>query len=678
MFCTIIAVIICGFRYFYATNEDAWIVYKYVRNLVNGFGLVSNPGGDHEEGYSDLLWVLLLAIAKKFANVDIVIASKILGITSLVILTLLCRSILQRAYTIIGLDSLFVYDVILPMLLMIAVGCSTFACYWAAQGLETSFYSMQIVLLVYFFFRLLRTPEAKYVYILASVSWMSWLTRPEGAMNFFVVFAFVILYAVLERKIGRQLAAHIGASIGVILIITAVFLFWKFKYFGDIIANPTYVKLGVRRYGQFAPYALGYLKTKGIVFSAALGLSMAVGLIYCFSHLLRRKNSELALLMLLIVTLIGSQIFFVWQVRNDYMEYWRFWMTHYPLAVLLVLLTAPLLLPKTKVWMSVVSVCIGLMMVYSAFSEPAFGGTWWATGYTHPGHDLDNSHYGKVARRLSALMAANPNAKYALSEYGYIPFHADGFGIDMLALNSRRLARNFKYYPFDEVFYASRDAVLVELPKVIIAGGVYRIAPTVDNIAAFPELAVCDGSGCRTQDLLAIPATAWFFKPYLESAFFRKYYSLNPPANQSTWDWTFFELRSTPNITSALSANDRDHWDQLLHGFREENGVLLASSISRAMLKPEVNNNEVCIEGSLLAPTEKSTIELRSDEDAIGDHIAAVKEVNRGDFKICAPLSSYAKEKPILVTVRTSDPNASFKVRRFYCTSTLTKIVSHK
>ncbi len=40
--------------------DDAFISFRYVRNLLEGHGLVFNPG-EHVEGYSNFLWVLELA-----------------------------------------------------------------------------------------------------------------------------------------------------------------------------------------------------------------------------------------------------------------------------------------------------------------------------------------------------------------------------------------------------------------------------------------------------------------------------------------------------------------------------------------------------------------------------------------------------------------------------------------
>ena len=41
--------------------EDAAISFAYARNLAEGEGLVALPGGERVEGYSNPLWVLLLA-----------------------------------------------------------------------------------------------------------------------------------------------------------------------------------------------------------------------------------------------------------------------------------------------------------------------------------------------------------------------------------------------------------------------------------------------------------------------------------------------------------------------------------------------------------------------------------------------------------------------------------------
>ena len=42
-------------------TDDSYISFRYARNLAEGHGLVFNPGFERVEGYTNLLWVLVLA-----------------------------------------------------------------------------------------------------------------------------------------------------------------------------------------------------------------------------------------------------------------------------------------------------------------------------------------------------------------------------------------------------------------------------------------------------------------------------------------------------------------------------------------------------------------------------------------------------------------------------------------
>jgi tetratricopeptide (TPR) repeat protein len=62
------------------TQDDAYISYRYVKNFLNGHGLVFNPG-ERVEGYTNFLWIILLSLFAKL-GLDMIIASKILGVAS--------------------------------------------------------------------------------------------------------------------------------------------------------------------------------------------------------------------------------------------------------------------------------------------------------------------------------------------------------------------------------------------------------------------------------------------------------------------------------------------------------------------------------------------------------------------------------------------------------------------
>src|SRR6187402_2180008 len=44
--------------------DDANIFFVYARNLVDGHGFVYNAGGEHVEGFSSFLWLLICSAAR--------------------------------------------------------------------------------------------------------------------------------------------------------------------------------------------------------------------------------------------------------------------------------------------------------------------------------------------------------------------------------------------------------------------------------------------------------------------------------------------------------------------------------------------------------------------------------------------------------------------------------------
>jgi len=48
---------------FFVPVDDAYISYRYAENLAAGRGLVFDPG-ERVEGYSNFLWVILLALSR--------------------------------------------------------------------------------------------------------------------------------------------------------------------------------------------------------------------------------------------------------------------------------------------------------------------------------------------------------------------------------------------------------------------------------------------------------------------------------------------------------------------------------------------------------------------------------------------------------------------------------------
>jgi len=100
-------------------HDDAYIVLRYAKNILAGNGLVWNVG-ERVEGYSSFLWLILISFLG-YGNVDLVLASKVLGIV-FALGTLIISIVFGKQELPIG------------VLLL-----STNSCFalWAVGGLET-------------------------------------------------------------------------------------------------------------------------------------------------------------------------------------------------------------------------------------------------------------------------------------------------------------------------------------------------------------------------------------------------------------------------------------------------------------------------------------------------------------------------------------------------------------
>src|SRR3990170_3063617 len=62
------------------TVDDAFITFRYARNLASGLGLVFNPG-ERVEGYTNFLWTVLMAGGYRL-GFDLAIFAKLVGIAA--------------------------------------------------------------------------------------------------------------------------------------------------------------------------------------------------------------------------------------------------------------------------------------------------------------------------------------------------------------------------------------------------------------------------------------------------------------------------------------------------------------------------------------------------------------------------------------------------------------------
>ncbi|MBI5868633.1 MAG: hypothetical protein HZB43_10140 [candidate division Zixibacteria bacterium] len=243
------AVFIYQARSLWFTQDDAFISYRYAANVLRGEGLVFNAG-EHVEGYTNFLWVILLVLAGSF-NLAFDPVAKFLGIASglgLIILTgLWVRAAWQELRWGNGVG-----PAVAAALLVAGNGS---VAYWSVSGLETAWFAFWVGLAVWWWVRRssLTIPALT----------IACLSRPEGAL----IWGLLVL---AEWVWGEGLPNAIRLAAGIVLLLPfAVFKIW---YYGSLLPNPFYARtgLGLEYLQSGFDYAWLYLRQYGFFGVAAL------------------------------------------------------------------------------------------------------------------------------------------------------------------------------------------------------------------------------------------------------------------------------------------------------------------------------------------------------------------------------------------------------------------------
>ena len=222
-------------------NEDAFIYFRFVENLVHGHGYVFNPG-ERIEGCSSVTWLFLLTLFR-ILGFNILTTSKILGILfgsiSLFIIFQITKHFTDKLPW-----------VILPSLLT-AFSLPFFM--WNQMGLETSLYTMVFLAVV------LICLNNEFFFYWPLIALMLTLTRPEGV--FLLLGLIPALYFQKQNKVLW--------SILVFSVLFMLVLLTRFIYFHDLLPSPFYVKTFEGKYIAGFQYIHSFFRDHYIYFFGA-------------------------------------------------------------------------------------------------------------------------------------------------------------------------------------------------------------------------------------------------------------------------------------------------------------------------------------------------------------------------------------------------------------------------
>ena len=210
--------------------DDAYISFRYARNLVDGLGLVFNPG-ERVEGYTNFLWTIWSALAIRL-GVDPRLWAQGWGIacygTSIVLLAANHWS-LRKA--------LGISVITLPVGAAIAAVHEEWIVY-ATGGLETSCFT----LLALIGFLLLAGSDRKAggrPLAAGLVMGLLTLTRPDGMLFAAMAGLFVLWDVRTPGRAGFVAGLRFAGGVAALWL---PFTLWRVTYYGDFFPNTYYAK----------------------------------------------------------------------------------------------------------------------------------------------------------------------------------------------------------------------------------------------------------------------------------------------------------------------------------------------------------------------------------------------------------------------------------------------------
>jgi arabinofuranosyltransferase len=362
------------------TVDDAYISYRYARNLADGHGLVYNLG-ERIEGYTNFLWTLLLA-AGMAVGADPDAVAKLVGGASAIASLYLTYRITQR---------LRPFDLLPCVATWLLASTIVFAGY-AVFGLETPLFVMLLLLGTHLFLREEPALSAAPGEATKEPSGLPWsglvfglatLTRPEGPAFIGLLSLFLGL-----RLFGKRSFVRAGLCAAPVVAQIA----FRRAYYGTWLPNTLGAKTGDLDYQLAAgkTYVDGYFTHAGPVLYLGL-FALAIGLV-------ERRRALLA--MAAVAAFVPAYIALV---GGDWMPYFRFFAPFEPFAFLLVDVSARNIVDRRNRAAQLALATFGLLVAWNrsgnlaaaqkvllekdkVFWDKAAGGVAkWLNDYGHPG-----------------------------------------------------------------------------------------------------------------------------------------------------------------------------------------------------------------------------------------------------------------------------------------------------
>lgn len=204
-------------------HEDAYILFVYVENVLNGNGITFYPSGPPTEGATDFLWMVFLIILGKLG---INVGTSVILLNSIGVF-IICF-LLSREISKVKTENNVLLYLLYP-----------FTIFWifqqpliAAAGGFSVFLYMALVLLAF-----VSVYHERYFLYTPYISLIIALFRPDGVI---IGAGFTLIGLYLAYRNDKLRLYLYGVFFGVLT--GAAYFIWRYDYFGNLLPLPLYVK----------------------------------------------------------------------------------------------------------------------------------------------------------------------------------------------------------------------------------------------------------------------------------------------------------------------------------------------------------------------------------------------------------------------------------------------------
>ncbi len=413
-------------------KDDAYISFRYTHNLVEGHGLVFNPG-ERVEGITNFLWTLVM-VPFEALGWDLFIMSEILG-------TALWAGILVylvRLSNLLTTANGSTETVRSAAILWggIWLGTSSSMAKWSHSGMEQALAMFLPILAAWLLWRPKRLgPDGEPLDDRKGALWsgifmgLGCATRPEIHYIGICLGLPLVIGVIRERRIPRSTLMWFAG----LFLVTVPFHAFRLAYYGSLVPNTFYVKTG----DSSLVWLTGLRKLHEMF---GFNVTGALAVLAPFAFMTRERRLEK---LVALAVAVGFMVFIV-KVGVDEMEWHRLYLPALPFLVLLAAVGLMNVCSALANWLPLsgsraVAWGLGWLVVIVAASAN-FAFTYRSMGGFNGRGDLSGTYHPDVGKFITRH--DRPRALVAFQDMGSTPYHAPDIDfLDFIGLVDATVAR---------------------------------------------------------------------------------------------------------------------------------------------------------------------------------------------------------------------------------------------